>query len=334
MKRTNDFLVGIVVVVCTLAVIVATMWVNQSDVGQPRAHIVARFRDVGNVRVGSAVVIRGVQSGRVDAIELAEGGWVKMRIRLDEEVELPRRPVVLLNAASLFGEWQAIVMSVEALPPNPDVRRQIEEASGDPSVIPGAMLPDIAQLTAVAGGIAGNVASVAERFRVAFDDKAAVELRASIGNVAALSAELARTVRRQSRNLDTVAAHVTAGAEEMRTTAEAIRRVAGRIDSSTSEGQVRSIVRDLERSAQQLVQTTDQVRKLANGLAQSQGHLDRVLAHSDSVMAKVNSGRGTLGLLVNDPSLYHRSDSLVAQMQSLFADIKANPKRYVNVRIF
>ena len=155
MKRTNDFLVGIVVVVCTLAVIVATMWVNQSDVGQPRAHIVARFRDVGNVRVGSAVVIRGVQSGRVDAIELAEGGWVKMRIRLDEEVELPRRPVVLLNAASLFGEWQAIVMSVEALPPNPDVRRQIDEASGDPSVIPGAMLPDIAQLTAVAGGIAG-----------------------------------------------------------------------------------------------------------------------------------------------------------------------------------
>lgn len=334
MKRTNDFLVGIVVVVCTLAVIVATMWVNQSDVGQPRAQIVARFRDVGNVRVGSAVVIRGVQSGRVDAIELAEGGWVKMRIRLDEEVELPRRPVVLLNAASLFGEWQAIVMSVEALPPNPDVRRQIQEASGDPSVIPGAMLPDIAQLTAVAGGIAGNVASVAERFRVAFDDKAAVELRASIGNVAALSAELARTVRRQSRNLDTVAAHVNVGAEEMRTTAEAIRRVAGRIDSSTSEGQVRSIVRDLERSAQQLVQTTDQVRKLTNGLAQSQGHLDRVLAHSDSVMAKVNSGRGTLGLLVNDPSLYYRSDSLVAQMRSLFADIKANPKRYVNVRIF
>lgn len=57
-------------------------------------------------------------------------------------------------------------------------------------------------------------------------------------------------------------------------------------------------------------------------------------AHSDSVMAKVNSGRGTLGLLVNDPSLYYRSDSLVAQMRSLFADIKANPKRYVNVRIF
>ncbi|MDP1862011.1 MAG: hypothetical protein Q8K82_25350 [Gemmatimonadaceae bacterium] len=51
-------------------------------------------------------------------------------------------------------------------------------------------------------------------------------------------------------------------------------------------------------------------------------------------MAKVNSGRGTLGLLVNDPSLYYRSDSLVAQMRSLFADIKANPKRYVNVRIF
>ena len=257
-----------------------------------------------------------------------------MRLRLDEAVTLPRQPVVLLNSSSLFGEWQATVMSREALPDNPDVRLQVEEAAGDPSVIPGAMLPDIAQLTAVASGIAGNVASVAERFRVAFDDKAAKELRASIGNVAALSAELARIVRRQSSNLDTVAVRVSTGADELRTTAEAVRRVAGRIDSSTSDGQIRSLVSDLERAAKTLVYTTDQVRKLTDGLAQSQGHLDLVLAHSDSVMAKVNAGRGTLGLLVNNPSLYHHSDSLLVQMQSLFADIKANPKRYVNVRIF
>lgn len=334
MKHTNDFLVGAVVVGFTVAIISATLWVNQSDLGRRRSPVVARFRDVGSVRVGSAVVIRGVQSGRVEAIELADAGWVRMRLRLDEAVELPRDPVVLLNAASLFGEWQATITSREGVPQNPDIRRQIEEASGDRGAIPGATLPDIAQLTAVAGGIADNVASVAERFKVAFDDRAAVELRSSIANVATLSAELAQTIRRQSTNLDRVSVDVRGGVSELRTSAEAFRHVAERLDSSTSSGEVRSIVRDLATAARQLEATSGRVHELSGRLASSQLLLDGFLARSDSVMVKVNGGQGSLGLFVNNPSLYHRSDSLVSQLQALVADIRARPGRYVNVRLF
>lgn len=334
MKRTNDFVVGIAVVVCALAIIAATMWVNQASFGERRSRVVARFRDVGSIRVGSAVVIRGVQAGRVESIELADAGWVRMEMRLEEQAALPRDPIVLLNAASLFGEWQATITTRSALPADIDLRRQIDEAGGEPGTIPGATLPDIAQLTAVAGGIAGNIASVAERFKVAFDDTAAVELRTSISNVAELSEELTRTVQRQSRNLDNVAVELRGGVQELRTTAQSFRRVAERIDSSTSTGEVRAIVRDLSIAARELEATSGQLRVLTERLGTSQGHLERLLARSDSVADKVNAGRGSLGLLVNDPSLYHRSDSLVAQMQALIVDIRANPKRYLNVRIF
>ena len=334
MRRTNDFLVGVVVVVCTVALIGATLWMNQADFGTQGARVVARFREVGNINVGSAVVIRGVPAGRVDAVELADGGWVRVRLRLDDSVELPRNPVVLLNAASLFGEWQATIMSREALPPSADVRRQVEEASRVPGEIPGAMLPDIAQLTTVAGGIAGNVSSVAERFGAVFDDTAVAKLRASIANVALLSSELASTVQRQSRNLDGVAARVRDGADEMKSAAEAVRRIAERIDSSSSEGQIREIADNLSRATQQLDSASRQVRALTVRLSDTQSRLDRVLSSSDSVMSKLNAGRGTLGLLVNDPSLYWRADSLVRQMNALVADVRSNPKRYVNLRIF
>jgi phospholipid/cholesterol/gamma-HCH transport system substrate-binding protein len=52
------------------------------------------------------------------------------------------------------------------------------------------------------------------------------------------------------------------------------------------------------------------------------------------VLIKVNRGQGTLGLLVNDPSLYRRSDSLLVKIDALIADIKANPGRYVKLKIF
>ena len=55
---------------------------------------------------------------------------------------------------------------------------------------------------------------------------------------------------------------------------------------------------------------------------------------ADSVLIKVDKGQGTLGLLVNDPRLYHNTDSLMIDIRGLIADMKKNPKRYIKLSIF
>ncbi|HEV8234756.1 MAG TPA: MlaD family protein, partial [Gemmatimonadaceae bacterium] len=111
MKRTNDLLVGTAVIAVILTLTGATLWVKQADIGEKRSRVVARFHDVGNARVGNAVVIRGVRAGRIDALELESSGWVHVRMSLDRAMQLPEQPVVLLNESSLFGEWQATITS-------------------------------------------------------------------------------------------------------------------------------------------------------------------------------------------------------------------------------
>lgn len=54
----------------------------------------------------------------------------------------------------------------------------------------------------------------------------------------------------------------------------------------------------------------------------------------DTLVAATTTGKGTIGRAVSDPSLYANSDSLVTELRALVADVKANPKRYVNVRVF
>lgn len=335
MKRTNDFVVGLTILVGMAIVLGATLWVKQADIGRKREHVSARFRDVGNVRVGAAVVLRGVQSGRVDRIELAPDGWVELRMALDPDVRLPRDPVVLLNEASLFGEWQATITEESAIPRDELASRQLAEAraaGGD--LLPGATLPDIAQLTAVAGRIAGDVASVAGRFEVAFDDDAARELRSSIRNFASLSAALSETVRLQSRNLDALSGDMRAGMRRLAASAATVQQVAERIDSSTATGQIKQIVSDVGAAAAQLRATSDELRAMSRELTRSQGRLESVLVTTDSVMFKINSGRGSLGMLVNDSTLYRNSDSLVTELRGLIADFKARPRRYINLKIF
>ena len=53
-----------------------------------------------------------------------------------------------------------------------------------------------------------------------------------------------------------------------------------------------------------------------------------------SLAGKLDRGEGSLGLLVHDPTLYQRSDSLLQALQALVADVRANPRRYVSLRVF
>lgn len=335
MKRANDFVVGLTVLATAVILTVAVLWVQQSDVGQKRRTVVARFRDVGNVRVGAQVVIRGVRAGRIEGLELAPNGWVEARLSLEPSAEMPANPVVLLNESSLFGEWQATILSRDALPRDENVSRQIAEAAqGAGARLPGATLPDIAQLTAVAGRIAGDVASVAERFEVAFDDRAARELRASIRNFSDLSAQLAQTVREQSRNMTRMSAQVREGVNSLVAASADIKAISTRFDSSTARGEIRNIVSDAASAARELREASRRLLEISGRLGASEERLHHFIASSDSVIGKINRGEGSLGLLVNDPSLYRSTDSTMRELQALIVDMRRNPKRYVNVRIF
>jgi phospholipid/cholesterol/gamma-HCH transport system substrate-binding protein len=334
MKRVNDFAVGLTILGGIILVVGAVLWTQEARVGGAERHVSARFRDVGSVRIGTPVVVRGVRAGRIDRMELNDEGFVEVRMALDPDVALPRQAVVLLNESSLFGEWQATVTGSEGVGRDEDVQRQLRETNRGGDVLPGATLPDIAKLTAVAGRIAGDVASVAERFDVAFDAQAARELRTSIQNFSELSSVLARTVREQSRNLTTASTDVRRGIESLSRSAELLRDVAVRVDSSTSRGEVRHIVDDAAEAARLLRETGRRLASISEQLGRSQGRLESFLTTSDSIASRINAGRGSLGLLVNDSSLYRNSDSLVTELRALIADLKKNPGRYLSVKIF
>jgi phospholipid/cholesterol/gamma-HCH transport system substrate-binding protein len=333
-RKANDFLVGMTVIVFTIVIVAVVLWLKQADFGNRPGKLVVRSGDVGGVSVGNPVVIRGVRAGTVQSIALGESGWVVLQLGLDHDVELPPDPVVLLASSSLFGEWQATVTTQSGVPADRELRALISEARSSGDTLPGAVLPDIAQLTSVAGRIAGDVAQVAERVQVAFDDQAAREMRESIRNFARLSADLSRTVAVQSRNMDSITIDVQHGLESVNAAAATVNRIAARVDSSTSEGELRQLVLNSRRAAEELVAATAKIRALSDDFDRTNRRLMTTVSRADSVFDKINSGRGSLGMLVNDPRFYSNSDSLVTELRSLVRDVRANPRRFLNLRLF
>jgi phospholipid/cholesterol/gamma-HCH transport system substrate-binding protein len=335
-RRASDWTVGAAVLGTMIVLIAFTMYLQRADLfGARRDVVIARFRDVGNMQVGNGVVIRGVNAGRVERIALADDGWVVATLTLNEGIVLPADPVVLVQAATLFGEWQAVITARSATPPIREVFAQIDDTVAAPErSLPGAVLPDIAQLTSVAGGIAGNVASVAERVRVAFDDSAAKELRSSIRNFNSMSTELARTVRSQSRNLDSVAVNVLEGVEDVSAGAAALQRSMSRLDSATSQGEVQRIMGETQLAAVNLRVVSERLAAISRSLERSEASFHSIATKTDTLLGRIERGDGSLGLMVNNPSLYRNTDSLVIDLRSLLADFRRDPKKYVNLSIF
>ena len=334
MRRGNDVLVGAVVLAVVCALVVAIVWVKQADIGRRRNEVVAHFHDVGNARVGNSVVVRGVVGGRVEGIELAPGGWVNVRMTIDPSVRMPSDAVVLLNESSLFGEWQATIVERSSLPPDAALAREVAEASQQSGVLPGASLPGIGKLTAVAGQIAGDVANVASRVGTAFDDSAARDLHTSIRNVAELSATLRGVAQSHASDLDTLSRDLRGAITALNRAAGSAEVTARRLDSAATSDKARQVVDNFSDAAFELRHAATQVRELTARFQSTQTRLEAFLATSDSVLWKMNRGQGTLGLLLNDPSVYWRADSVLRELRALSADIRANPKRYISVRLF
>jgi phospholipid/cholesterol/gamma-HCH transport system substrate-binding protein len=80
--------------------------------------------------------------------------------------------------------------------------------------------------------------------------------------------------------------------------------------------------------------TIQNLKTSSANMANLTDNLKQTTSRLNSVLAKVDSGGGTAGKIINDPAIYNDVHALLARFDSLTADLKNNPKRYINVHIF
>jgi len=335
MKRTNEFAVGLAVLLALALVVAGALWLSETDINRKQAVAVARFRTVGGLGVGAPVTLRGVKVGRVEAIRLVEDEWVETELSLDRDVDLPPKPAVISASGSLFGEWSANIIPYEPLPTDPNLRDALVEsdkAGGE--AWPGATLPDIGQLTAQASRIAGDVGVVTQRISQAFDSTALKNMQKSVKDLAEISGRLVEFANAQTTRINRVSQNVATTSDAFAGVAKTFQGAVARLDTATSDNQLADILNNGRASSADLRQAAADLRSVMSAARESQASLVRVLQQADSLMSKIQQGNGTLGLLATDSTLYRETTATVIQFRELLTDIQANPKKYLKVSVF
>jgi phospholipid/cholesterol/gamma-HCH transport system substrate-binding protein len=125
---------------------------------------------------------------------------------------------------------------------------------------------------------------------------------------------------------------VTAGA--FANIARDLEQTVARIDSATAQGQFNAILDNGAAASADLRGASADFREVMTALQNNQTSLVRVIQAMDSLMMRVQSGQGTLGLLATDSTLYRETTETMRQFRELMADFQAHPRKYIKVSVF
>lgn len=128
---------------------------------------------------------------------------------------------------------------------------------------------------------------------------------------------------------------------DLRTTAAVLPEAAQQLRAAFGElslaaAALRRTAEEMERAeaGASTGETLAEVRSSARAATETLAVMEISLQSLASVLGKVDRGEGTLGMLVNDTSLYSDLGSTLREIRSLTADVRANPTKYVTVRVF
>ena len=300
MKRRDEVLVGIFLTVAVAIALLGTLWLVRGGLssGYP---LYARFAWGQNLKPGQPVLLAGVNVGAVADVTLRDDGFLDVVLRVNDDVKVPKNSVASVKPVGIFGD-AAIALTPKG--PSP-----VSYSPGD-TVPVGPADTDIQAIMNRVDSIGATVQVMTKAINADLVASGGIkDMRRSLANAARMTDAAARL----SVQLNAIAAEQN---RNLTATMASLRRAVSAVDSA----KIDSTMKNFQTSSATLTRIAS--------------NLDSTSRPANNIIAGLERGEGTAGKLLKDTLLYRDLRGLVTQADSVMADLKANPKKYINLRIF
>jgi len=300
LKISNEFKVAITILAAILVGFLGYRVMSDLPLFRKSMIVYTHFSRTDGLSPGNYVYINGVKVGSVKRIELTPGDSVKVTMSFELGLELPKNSVARVESSGLLDE-KAVVVE------RGDAKQNLQYGDYMKGVYNGGMLETLKtegrQLSEDVSESFGKLNTLLARLNSVMDDTNRTRVDSVLRNLRTTSDDISTIFKNKRTDIEASIGHA--------------KKFLANIDTVSMHNKTRvdSVLAGLDQSLNEL-------QKLSHDLNQTNGQLNQILT-------KINNGQGSLGKMVNDPTLYNNLESLSGEMNKLIKNINENPRKYL-----
>ncbi len=304
MKISNEVKVGIAVVITLAGFIWGLNYLKGTDLFATTNKYFVVYNNVNGIVKSNPVIMNGYKIGQVDKIEYTKdkSGKLVVTLKIDDNIFVPKSSNAVIVSSDLLGS-KAIELEF-----GNDGR---PAKNGDTLVgdVESGLTEQIKPLKNKAEGLVTSLDSLSFALSQLLNDNSRNSLNKTFANLEKISSGLDQLINADNSRLRSFIANADGVAGNLNKNSNNINSILSNVNSLSDS-----------LSRLQLNATIERLNKTVTELS--------------DVLAKIESGQGSLGKLVNNDSLYVNLNNASANLDKLLIDLKANPGRYVHVSVF
>ncbi|MBI1221640.1 MAG: MCE family protein [Bacteroidetes bacterium] len=305
MKISNESKVGIFAAIAITIMILGYNYMKGRDLFTRTRTFYAVFETVDGLVASNPVMINGYRIGQVSEVKLLtkENLRLLVEIEINSTIDVPENSKIKVYSSDVFGS-KAVELVLGDAP----------KLANNRDTLVSWMEPDLAEnLKMITAPLREKVSSILEGLDSTFNGESGRALRLTME-------KLPKTINNINTSLSTVN-------ETIET------RVAAILDKAIG-------IEEMILENKEVIHTTlSGLRSFSDSLnaldlQNTMIRANQVLSSLDTVLTNINQGKGTLGQLAQNESLYTEMDKVSKDLDALLVELKAHPKRFVHFSIF
>ena len=293
----NEFIIGVCVIAAIVILIFGIDYLKGINLFNPANYYYASYENVAGLEVSSPVTVDGFKVGQVREIQFdyENPGKIKVLLALNKDLKIPVDTKAMMGTTLMSGNFINLVLgkSAEKIAIGGDI--ETIENSDLMTKLSDDMLPAINAILPRVDSLLSNLNKLA-------GDPA---LLASIQRLDGITSDIKGATGALNNTMNRDIPAIMRNAKSITTGLDTVTANLGILSAQLKTLPLNS--------------TMDNVYAVTENLTKFSKQL--------------NDPNSSLGLLMNDPSLYKELNRVAQDVDSLIVDIKKNPKRYISIKL-
>lgn len=313
MKITNETKVGFITIIALALLILGFNFLKGKKLWSNDTTITGKYSNVQGLQTSNPIVINGLQVGTVYKISTDKNmREIIVDMTITKDINIPKNSVAVIKSNPI-GTPSIEIKLGDAKEFLKDKETILTETSGG---VFDEVLKKVDPVLYEVRKAVSSVDTLLGNFNSILDPNAKNNIAATIANLNKVTEAMVASTASLNSLLNTQTGALAKSLNN-------VSAITGNFAANNEK--ITSVISNLDK-------TTTKFADL--NLKKTLDTLDVAINNLKGMMSKFNSNDGTLGRLINDPTLYKNLASTGNKLNLLLDDIRVNPKRYVSISVF